>query len=115
MNSLIKTGAASAATTRQSQRELDASFTAGVSAFEYAGEGFRTGLVGDEVALKVRKHLETVLPGRIRKLKVCVAENSVVLTGSCISYYTKQLAQHEARVVLVTERLVNDIAVEPID
>ncbi len=92
-------------------REFEASFVAGVSTLENPHRQLRTGLVGDEVAQLVREQLDFHLPGRIRQLKVSVAENSIVLTGACSSYYTKQLAQHVAMEVLTYERLVNQLAV----
>lgn len=113
MKSLIHRGPVSASAGKRLQLEFDASFVAGVSAFGLTGEPLRTGLVGEEVAHRVRDELEAQLTGRIRQLKVGVAENSVVLSGFCSSFYTKQLAQHTARSVLSSERLVNDIAVHP--
>ncbi|QEG37119.1 hypothetical protein [Bythopirellula goksoeyrii] len=95
----------------QTSREYEASFVSGVATMENPQGQLRTGLVGEEVAHLVREQLESQLPGRIRQLKVSSAENSIVLTGACSSYYTKQLAQHVAMEVLSCERLVNELAV----
>lgn len=111
MGTLFQQDTASKAMADRTSREYEASFVSGVSTLENPNRQFRTGLVGEEVAHLVREQLESHLPGRIRQLKVRVAENSIVLTGSCSSYYTKQLAQHVAMEVLTCERLVNELAV----
>jgi len=60
---------------------------------------------------RILQRIESRLPGRIRRLSVYTAENAIVLSGSCSTYYTKQVAQHTAMGVLDYERLVNNIAV----
>ena len=47
----------------------------------------------------------------VHDLAVQVTKEGIVLTGSCSTYYTKQLAQHAAMTLLAHERLVNDIEV----
>lgn len=111
MGTLFSQVPASEAINGHTAREYEASFVSGVATLENPHRQLRTGLVGEEVAQLVREQLDAHLPGRIRQLKVSVAENSIVLTGSCSSYYTKQLAQHVAMEVLTCERLVNQLAV----
>jgi hypothetical protein len=60
---------------------------------------------------RILRRIESRLPGRIRQLSVNAAENAIVLTGCCSTYYTKQLAQHTAMGVLEYERLINNIDV----
>jgi osmotically-inducible protein OsmY len=47
----------------------------------------------------------------IRGLSVTVTKRSIVLSGNCSTYYSKQLAQHAAMTLLADEKLVNDIEV----
>ena len=65
----------------------------------------------EQLAARILQRIETRLPCRIRKLRVFVAENAVVLEGQCSTYYTKQIAQHTAMGVLEYERLTNHIEV----
>lgn len=60
---------------------------------------------------RILQRIESRLPGRIRQLSVCAAENAIVLSGRCSTYYTKQVAQHTAMGVLEYERLINNIDV----
>lgn len=62
-------------------------------------------------ALCILHRIESRLPGRIRQLAVLAAENAIVLSGSCNTYYTKQVAQHTAMGVLEYDRLINNISV----
>ena len=114
MNSLVHPGLASVSTASSTRRELEASYVTGLSTPEQARVTFRTGLVGEEIARRVKEHLELHLPGRIRHLIVGVGENSIVLRGACISYYTKQLAQHVAMEILDNVRLMNELMVLPL-
>ncbi len=66
---------------------------------------------GRQLALTVRQRIETRLLGRVRDLAIHVEGDTVLLEGSCATFYTKQLAQHAALAVLNDERLVNNIAV----
>jgi len=60
------------------------------------------GKVDDEqLAVRILQRIEARLPCRIRKLRVLVAENAVVLEGQCSTYYS----------VLEYERLTNHIEV----
>ncbi len=65
----------------------------------------------EQLAMRILQRIESRLPCRIRKLKVSVAENAVILEGQCSTYYTKQIAQHMAMGVLEYERLTNHIEV----
>ena len=65
----------------------------------------------DELANRIRERIETRLPGRVRELRVNISKNTVVLDGSCSTFYTKQLAQHAAMGVLEFEKLRNNISV----
>jgi hypothetical protein len=60
---------------------------------------------------RILRRIESRLPGRIRELSVYAAENAIVLSGHCSTYYTKQVAQHTAMGVLEYERLINNIDV----
>jgi hypothetical protein len=63
------------------------------------------------LAFAVQQRIESRLPGRIRHLVVQIVEDSVVLSGECSTYYTKQLAQHAALGILEDEHLENAIVV----
>ena len=65
----------------------------------------------NRLILRILHRIESRLPGRIRELSVYAAENAIVLSGQCSTYYTKQVAQHTAMGVLEYERLVNNIDV----
>lgn len=60
---------------------------------------------------RILQRIESRLPGRVRQLSVYAAENAIVLSGQCNTYYTKQVAQHTAMGVLEYERLINNIDV----
>ncbi len=60
---------------------------------------------------RILGRIESRLPGRIRQLAVCGAENAIVLSGRCSTYYTKQVAQHTAMGVMEYDRLINNIDV----
>lgn len=60
---------------------------------------------------RIQQRIESRLPGRIRELLVFAAENAIVLSGHCSTYYTKQVAQHTAMGALDYERLINNIDV----
>lgn len=51
------------------------------------------------------------LGGRMHELEVLSDGDRVVLRGRCSTYYSKQLAQHEALGVLEEEHLLNQITV----
>ena len=63
------------------------------------------------LAGRILQRIETRLPGRIRELSVYTTENSIVLSGRCSTYYTKQVAQHTAMGVMEYDRLINNIDV----
>ncbi len=65
----------------------------------------------ERLILRILQRIESRLPGRVRQLSVYAAENAIVLSGQCNTYYTKQVAQHTAMGVLEYERLVNNIDV----
>jgi hypothetical protein len=64
-----------------------------------------------QLALQIRQRIESRLGGRVRDLSVRCVGDTVVLEGSCATYYTKQLAQHAALGVLEQEQLENEIIV----
>ena len=49
--------------------------------------------------------------GRIRDLKVEINRAGVHLSGRCLTYYLKQLAQHAAMELAGGEQVINDIQV----
>lgn len=63
------------------------------------------------IAVAIRQRIESRLGGRIRDLAIRVRGETIVLEGSCATYYTKQLAQHAALGVLEAEQLENAIVV----
>jgi hypothetical protein len=60
----------------------------------------------------ILQRIQTRIPGRVRSLTVRITDDSVELTGTCRTYYTKQMAQHAAMGVLDYQQLVNNINVE---
>jgi hypothetical protein len=64
-----------------------------------------------QLAIAIRQRIETRLAGRVRDLSVRIKGDTIVLEGSCATYYTKQLAQHAALGVLEDEQLENAIVV----
>jgi hypothetical protein len=64
-----------------------------------------------QLAIAIRQRIETRLAGRVRDLAVRIRGETVVLEGSCATYYSKQLAQHAALGVLDGEPLLNAIVV----
>jgi hypothetical protein len=64
-----------------------------------------------QLAIAIRQRIETRLAGRVRDLSVRIKGDTIVLEGSCATYYTKQLAQHAALGVLEEEQLENAIVV----
>ncbi len=63
------------------------------------------------LAVAIRQRIESRLGGRVRDLAIRVSGETIVLEGSCATYYTKQLAQHAALGVLENEQLDNAIVV----
>jgi hypothetical protein len=55
--------------------------------------------------------LRQQLGGRVRELHVVLGSEGVVLQGSAVSYYAKQLAQHFAHKLIGRPVLANEIAV----
>ena len=80
-----------------------------------AKNGADLSFVADErcrkLAAAIIQRIESRLPGRIRKLGVHVVGDTVMLSGECATYYTKQLAQHAAMGILEDEHLENAIVV----
>ncbi|MEX2317913.1 MAG: hypothetical protein WD669_12220 [Pirellulales bacterium] len=77
----------------------------GVAAAEHRNERHR------QLAIAIRQRIESRLVGRVRGLVVRFVGDTVVLEGTCATYYTKQLAQHAALAVLEQEQLENAIVV----
>jgi hypothetical protein len=63
------------------------------------------------LAVAIRQRIESRLGGRVRDLAIRVRGETIVLEGTCATYYTKQLAQHAALGVLEDEQLENAIVV----
>jgi osmotically-inducible protein OsmY len=113
MKALIGPGPSTDLATQLSLQEVEASYSAGISLIKKPRANLYAELALEEMARRVRNELEVQLLGRIRQLRVSATEKFVILTGSCGSYHTKQLAQHVAMELLSSERLINDIAVLP--
>jgi len=64
-----------------------------------------------QLAVVIRQRIESRLAGRVRDLSVRVNGGTIILEGHCVTYHTKQLAQHAALGVLEDEHLVNEIVV----
>ena len=64
-----------------------------------------------QLAIAIMQRIESRLPGRVKNLVVRIAADTVVLEGECVTYYTKQLAQHAALGILEDEHLENAIVV----
>lgn len=113
MKALVRRGVATDLTAQLSLQEIEAGCAAGIALLDKPQAQIQAEIAGTEVARRVRNALEAQLPGRVRQLRVSATEKFVILSGSCNSYHTKQLAQHAAMELLHAERLVNDIAVVP--
>jgi osmotically-inducible protein OsmY len=111
MKALVRRGVATDLAMQLSLREVDASYAAGLVLLEKPQSLRQAEIASEEIVRRVRDELEAQLPGRIRQLRVTATEKFVILSGSCSSYHTKQLAQHAAMELLNSERLINDIAV----
>jgi hypothetical protein len=64
-----------------------------------------------QLAITIRQRIDTRLAGRVRDLAVRIQGDTIVLEGRCVTYHTKQLAQHAALGVLEDEQLENAIVV----
>ena len=62
---------------------------------------------------RIAARIEARIPGRIRNLAVSSSGRAIVLSGSCHTYYSKQMAQHTARGLMEHDRLINKIEVLP--
>ncbi len=63
------------------------------------------------LAVAIRQRIESRLGGRVRELAIRVRGDTIILEGTCATFYTKQLAQHAALGVLENEHLENAIVV----
>jgi hypothetical protein len=63
------------------------------------------------LAIAIRQRIESRLGGRVRDLAIRISAETIILEGSCATFYTKQLAQHAALGVLENEHLENAIVV----
>src|SRR5690606_15225940 len=99
--------------TQLSLLEVEASYTVGASPLKKPQARIDAELAYKKTPRTVRDSIDAQLPGRIRQLRVSASEKFVILSGSCNSYHTKQLAQHVAMELLQGQRLINDIAVFP--
>jgi len=66
----------------------------------------------ERLAARIDLAIRRQAAGKIRDLKIEVTEESVVLSGACRTYYSKQLAQHAAMSVSGCPALVNEIVVK---
>jgi hypothetical protein len=64
-----------------------------------------------EVACEIERQIYRKTHGRVRGLRVDVAEDSVTLRGEASTYYAKQIAQHVVLDMLVGQPVVNAIEV----
>ncbi len=62
---------------------------------------------------RIASRIEARIPGRIRGLSVSSSGRAIVLSGTCHTYYSKQMAQHTARGLMEHDRLINKIRVLP--
>ena len=113
MKALIGRTPATDLASQLSELEVEASYTAGIALLEKPQSQLRAEQLAAETAERVRAELELQLPGRVRQLRVSATDKFVILSGSCGTYHTKQLAQHVAMELLHSQRLINDIAVLP--
>lgn len=113
MNALVHYDPAVQHTDRHSMLEVEASYTVGASTLEKPQARLEADLAYQQIARTVRDEIGAQLSGRIRQLRVSASEKFVILSGSCSSFHTKQLAQHLAMELLSGQRLINDIAVYP--
>ncbi len=65
----------------------------------------------EDLAKTIESRIRDRLGNRVRELKVIADGSWVVLHGRCVTYYSKQLAQHAALGVLEDEHLDNQITV----
>jgi hypothetical protein len=68
-------------------------------------------LLSEQEREKLELHLQLRLNGRVRDLRVDVAENGLVIRGRAMTYYAKQLAQHIVMEMTSTPILANEIHV----
>ena len=64
-----------------------------------------------ELTATIERRIRRQTASRIRDLAVEVGRSSIILRGSCLTFYTKQLAGHAAMGVLEGETLSNQIEV----
>ncbi len=69
------------------------------------------GLTVAELTATIERRVRRQTASRIRDLAVEVRRGSIILRGSCLTFYTKQLAGHAAMGVLEGETLSNQIEV----
>lgn len=50
---------------------------------------------------------------KVRNVRVIELEGKVIVQGTAVSYYVKQMVQHLVLSVLRTKHLVNELQVEP--
>ena len=60
---------------------------------------------------KVDQRIASRAQGRINDLNIHIEGKTVVLSGHCATYYSKQLAQHAAQGIMDNEHLENKIQV----
>lgn len=64
--------------------------------------------LAEEIAIRVAARI----PGSLRSFQVTLNEDHhYVLQGDCISYHAKQVAQHEAMLLVGDSQVVNEIVV----
>jgi hypothetical protein len=65
----------------------------------------------DNLAEAIYQRITSRAQGRIHDLNIHIQGKTVVLSGHCATYYSKQLAQHAAQGILDNEHLENTIQV----
>jgi osmotically-inducible protein OsmY len=65
----------------------------------------------DNLAKAIHQRIASRAQGRIHDLNVRIQGQTVVLSGHCATYYSKQLAQHAAQGIIDNEHLENEIHV----
>ena len=65
----------------------------------------------DNLSEAIYQRIASRAQGRIHDLNIHIEGNTVVLSGHCATYYSKQLAQHAAQGIIDNEHLENKIQV----
>ena len=66
----------------------------------------------ESLADRIDRVVRSCTGGKIRGLKVEISDDGIRLIGTCLTFYSKQLAQHAAMALSAGLPVTNDIAVE---